>query len=70
MDNVDSDELFTDKVKIKRALISVTDKTNIEKLAKVLDDYNIEILSTGGTAKFLKENDIPVKDVSNETNLP
>ena len=41
MDNVDSDELFTDKVKIKRALISVTDKTNIEKLAKVLEDYNI-----------------------------
>ncbi len=52
MDNVDSDELFTNKVKIKRALISVTDKTNIEKLAKVLEDYNIEILSTGGTAKF------------------
>ena len=55
MDNVDSGELFTNKVKIKRALISVTDKTNIEKLAKVLDDYNIEILSTGGTAKFLKD---------------
>ena len=70
MDNVDSDELFTDKVKIKRALISVTDKTNIEKLAKVLEDYNIEILSTGGTAKFLKENAIPVKDVSDETNFP
>ena len=48
MDNIDSDELFIDKVKIKRALISVTDKTNIEKLAKVLKDYNIEILSTGG----------------------
>ena len=31
------------KLKLKRALISVTDKTNIEKLAKVLEDYNIEI---------------------------
>ena len=70
MNNVDSDKLFTDKVKIKRALISVTDKTNIEKIAKVLDDYNIEILSTGGTANFLKENAIPVKDVSDETNFP
>ena len=38
MDNVDSDELFTDKVKIKRALISVTDKNNIENLVKVLVD--------------------------------
>ena len=70
MNNVESDKLFTDKVKIKRALISVTDKTNIEKIAKVLDDYNIEILSTGGTANFLKENAIPVKDVSDETNFP
>ena len=70
MNNVNSGELFTDKVKIKRALISVTDKNNIEKLAKVLVDYNIEILSTGGTAKFLKENAIPVKDVSDETNFP
>ena len=51
-------------------MISVTDKTNIEKIAKVLDDYNIEILSTGGTANFLKENAIPVKDVSDETNFP
>ena len=47
MDKVDSDKLFTDKVKIKRALISVTDKTNIEKLDKVLEDYNIEILKDG-----------------------
>ena len=70
MNNVDNDKLFTHKVKIKRALISVTDKTNIEKIAKVLDDYNIEILSTGGTANFLKESAIPVKDVSDETNFP
>ena len=70
MNNVDSDKFSTDKVKIKRTLISVTDKTNIQKVAKVLDDYSIEILSTGGTANSLKENGIPVKDVSDETNFP
>ena len=53
MDKVDSDKLFTDKVKIKRALISVTDKTNIKKLAKVLEDYNIEILKDGTKIKSL-----------------
>ena len=62
--------LFTDKVEIKRALISVTDKSEIEILAKHLTDNKIEILSTGGTAKFLREKSIPVKEVSDTTNFP
>ena len=37
------------KIKIKRALISVSDKTNIIELAKFLEEKNIEIISTGGT---------------------
>ena len=52
---------------IKRALISVFDKTGIVEFAKELDKLGVEILSTGGTAKKLKENNINVKDVSDYT---
>ena len=45
-------------IKISRALISVSDKSNILELATVLQDFNIEIISTGGTATLLKENNI------------
>jgi len=47
-------------IKIKKALISVSDKSNILELAKSLSSFDIEILSTGGTAKLLKENKINV----------
>ena len=63
-------KIFTNDIKIKRALISVTDKKGIDILAKELASLNIEILSTGGTAKFLEENGILVKDVSEETGFP
>ena len=63
-------KIFTNDIKIKRALISVTDKKGIDILAKELASLNIEILSTGGTAKFLEENGISVKDVSKETEFP
>jgi len=56
--------------KIKRALISVSDKENILDLAKVLIDYNVEIISTGGSAKLLKDNSIKVIEVSEYTNFP
>ena len=46
-------------IKIKRALISVSDKTGILDLAKELNKFGVEILSTGGTAKILRENNIP-----------
>ncbi|SFV80893.1 IMP cyclohydrolase / Phosphoribosylaminoimidazolecarboxamide formyltransferase [hydrothermal vent metagenome] len=52
---------------IQRALISVSDKTGIIELAQALVDKNIEILSTGGTAKLLADNNIPVIEVSDYT---
>ena len=48
------------KIKIKRALISVSDKTGIVDFAKKLHNLNIEIISTGGTEKLLRKNKIPV----------
>jgi len=56
--------------KIKRALISVSDKDGIERLAIELQSCNVEILSTGGTAKALREAGIEVKDVSEHTGFP
>ncbi|MDB4849728.1 bifunctional phosphoribosylaminoimidazolecarboxamide formyltransferase/IMP cyclohydrolase [bacterium] len=55
---------------IKRALISVSDKTGIAEFAKGLSILNIEILSTGGTAKLLRDNNIPVTEVSDFTGYP
>src|SRR3989338_4324060 len=55
---------------IKRALISVFDKTGIVEFAKELDKLGIEILSTGGTAKALKDAGIKVTDVSDYTGFP
>ena len=55
---------------IQRALISVSDKTGIIELAQALADKNIEILSTGGTAKLLADNNIPVIEVSDYTGFP
>ncbi len=52
---------------IKRALISVYDKTGILELAKTLIDKDIEIISTGGTYKYLKDNNIEVKEISEIT---
>jgi len=57
-------------VKIKRALISVSDKTGILDLAKELNRCGVEILSTGGTAKLFRENNLPVKEVSEYTGFP
>ncbi len=57
-------------MKIKRALISVSDKTGLESLVKVLNKFGVEILSTGGTAKAIRALDIPVKDVSEHTGFP
>ena len=70
MNKAPKNKIFTNDIKIKRALISVTDKKGIDILAKELVNQNIEILSTGGTAKFLEENGILVKDVSDETGFP
>ena len=57
------------KIKIKRAIISVHNKNNLESLAKYLFKNNVEILSTGGTANFLRKIDKNVKiiDISKFT---
>ncbi|RKX57603.1 MAG: IMP cyclohydrolase, partial [Thermodesulfobacteriota bacterium] len=56
--------------KIKRALISVTDKTGVAELAKELEDMSVEVISTGGTARVIREADVSVKDVSELTGFP
>lgn len=56
--------------KVKRALLSVSDKTGIVEFAKELSSLGIEILSTGGTAKTLKGAGLRVKDVSEYTKFP
>ena len=55
---------------IKRALISVSDKSGIVDFAKALSEQGVEILSTGGTAKLLAENAISVIEVSDYTGFP
>ena len=55
---------------VRRALISVSDKTGIVEFAKALHEKGIDILSTGGTAKLLIENFIPVTEVSRHTGFP
>lgn len=57
-------------MQIQRALISVSDKTGIVEFAQKLTQKNIEILSTGGTSKFLKEAGVKVVDVSEYTGFP
>ena len=52
---------------VKQALISVWDKTGLEQLGRFLVEHEIEILSTGGTAEFLEEHDIPVTLVEKVT---
>jgi phosphoribosylaminoimidazolecarboxamide formyltransferase/IMP cyclohydrolase len=56
--------------KINRVLISVFDKTGIVEFAKSLQQLNIEIVSTGGTAKLLKQNGIPCLQVAEITGAP
>jgi len=55
---------------VRRALISVSDKTGIVELGRALADAGVEILSTGGTSKLLTENDVPVIEVSEHTGFP
>ncbi len=56
--------------KIKKAIISVTDKTGIVEFARSLTRMQVEILSTGGTAKVLREAGVPVTDISVYTGFP
>jgi phosphoribosylaminoimidazolecarboxamide formyltransferase/IMP cyclohydrolase len=55
---------------IRRALISVSDKTGVVELARALASRGVEILSTGGTARLLTERGVPVTEVSDYTGFP
>jgi len=57
-------------IKIKRAIISVSDKTGLLDFARGLINHGVEILSTGGTAKVLKSSGISVREVSDYTGFP
>ena len=57
-------------MKIRRALLSVTDKTGLVDLARGLAASGVELLSTGGTAAVLREAGIAVKDVAEHTGFP
>ena len=55
---------------IKRALLSVSDKTGLIDFARALSAQGVELLSTGGTAKAIRDAGLPVKDVSEFTGFP
>ena len=55
---------------LRRVLISVTDKTGIIDFARALSELGAEIISTGGTARMIRENGVPVRDVSEITGFP
>ncbi|PYO58895.1 MAG: bifunctional phosphoribosylaminoimidazolecarboxamide formyltransferase/inosine monophosphate cyclohydrolase, partial [Candidatus Rokuibacteriota bacterium] len=55
---------------VRRALVSVHDKTGVVDFARGLADLGVEILSTGGTARLLRESGVPVVDVAQVTGFP
>lgn len=57
-------------VTIRRALLSVSDKTGLVDLATALNAAGVELLSTGGTAKAIRNAGLPVRDVSEITDFP
>ena len=57
-------------MKIRRALISVSDKTGIASLARALERQGVDVISTGGTAELLKKEKIPAREISSFTGFP
>ena len=57
-------------MKVKRALISVFNKAGLEEFARMLTDMGVEIISTGGTARLLADQRIPVTEVSDVAKCP
>ena len=62
--------MSADLLPVRRALLSVSDKTGLVELARALAAHDVELLSTGGTAKAIREAGLPVKDVSELTGFP
>ena len=56
--------------KIERALLSVSDKTGLEEFARGLVAEGVQLISTGGTCRFLKELGLPVTEISDYTGAP
>ena len=63
-------KIKTKKIKIKRALISVSDKRYLKPLAESLISNGVELISTGGTASFLRKRNISINEVSDVTGFP
>jgi phosphoribosylaminoimidazolecarboxamide formyltransferase/IMP cyclohydrolase len=62
---------MSDLVPVNRALLSVSDKTGLIEFAKALhEEFGVELISTGGTARFLRDHKLPVTDVSDVTGFP
>src|SRR5210317_917018 len=61
---------MTDLAPLRRALLSVSDKTGLVELGQALAAQGVELLSTGGTAKALRDAGLDVKDVSEVTGFP
>jgi phosphoribosylaminoimidazolecarboxamide formyltransferase/IMP cyclohydrolase len=62
--------MFQSPGKIQRAILSVTDKTGLIEFARKLSGLGVELISTGGTAKLLRDSGIAVKDISELTGFP
>ena len=67
---INNPSLNKEPVRVGRALISVFDKTGLLDLAQGLGEFDVEIMSTGGTARALREAGLSVTDVSDYTNFP
>src|ERR1700743_3093195 len=55
---------------VRRALLSVTDKTGLVEFARILASWGVDLISTGGTAKSLREAGLAVRDISDLTGFP
>jgi phosphoribosylaminoimidazolecarboxamide formyltransferase/IMP cyclohydrolase len=55
---------------IKKALLSVSDKTGLLDFAQFLSSHDVQLISTGGTAKLLRDNNVPVTEISDYTGFP
>ena len=62
--------MSSDLLPVRRALLSVSDKTGLIELATALAARGVELLSTGGTARAIREAGLPVRDVADVTGFP
>src|SRR6185437_6528215 len=68
--DIPSQSLMEQVKPVRRAILSVTDKTGIADFARALEAQGVELISTGGTAKLLRESGVRVKDISELTGFP